>query len=412
LFSLAAMLETTPLTVPATSSVAMEHLMVGGRTPLIEVTLHPGSEVAPAWPFAEFCDEETARRLARNPGYSRDLLAALVTAPQNERFAQVMANRIWQRFMGRGLVPSVGDWEKSDPTHPELLRWLGRELVRSGYDAKALARLILNSHAYQRAVDPELAEPGPLFVAPAPRRLSAEQLVDSVFAATGKPFNVEPVNLDIDSVRTIENALDLGRARRAWMLASTSNERDRPSLMLPRMQAVGEVMEVFGWRGARPDASDGLRDMSANVLQPALLANGTMVSWLTRLSDDHGFTKLALEAQPLDQLLDRVFLRLFTRRPNAEERRVYVDHLSKGYQTRIKDSPATPPTAEPASSKPEPFVAWSNHMLSEANVLRLEEEVAARKGDPATTRLEPDWRRRFEDLLWALLNAPELTRVL
>ena len=45
---------------------------------------------------------------------------------------------------------------------------------------------------------------------------------------------------------------NLGRARRAWMLGSTSNERDRPSLMLPRLQAVAEVMEVFGWRGARP----------------------------------------------------------------------------------------------------------------------------------------------------------------
>jgi len=410
LFSLAAMLETTPLKVPETSSVAMEHLMVGGRTPLIEVTLHPGSEVAPAWPFADFCDEATARRLARNPDYSRDMLAALITAPQNERFAQVMANRLWQRFMGRGLVPSVGDWERSDPTHPELLRWLGRELVRSGYDAKALARLILNSHAYQRAVDPELAEPGPLFVAPAPRRLSAEQLVDSVFAATGKPFDVEPVNLDVDSVRTIDNALDLGRARRAWMLGSTSNERDRPSLMLPRMQAVGEVMEVFGWRGARPDASDGLRDTTANVLQPALLANGTMVSWLTRLSDDHGMTQIVLEDLSLDQLLDRLFVRLLTRLPTPQERKTYRTYLAPGFEDRRR-SPVEVETSL-RQREPSPFVAWSNHMLSEANLLRLEEEAAARRGDPPTRRLDDQWRERFEDVLWALLNAPELTRVL
>src|SRR5690606_36590154 len=94
LFSIAAMLETKPIKVPATSSVSLEHLSAGGRTPLIEVTLQPGSEVAPAWPFDAFCDEETARRLARDPDQSRDLLAALITAPQNERFAQVMANRI------------------------------------------------------------------------------------------------------------------------------------------------------------------------------------------------------------------------------------------------------------------------------------------------------------------------------
>jgi hypothetical protein len=409
LFSLAAMLAAEPLKVPATSSVAMEHLTVGGRTPLIEVTLAPGEVVEPAWPFADLCDEETARRIARNPDRPRDLLAALITAPQNERFAQVMANRIWQRYMGRGLVAEVGDWEKAPPTHPALLRWLGRELVRSGYDTKALARLILNSHAYQRASDPTLAEPDPLFVSPAPRLLAAEQLVDSLFAATGKPFEVEPVNLDLDSVRTIDNALDLGRARRAWMLGSTSNERDRPSLMLPRMQAVAEVMEVFGWRGARPDSASGVRDVDPNVLQPALLANGTMMSWLTRLSDDHGFTQLALEDQPLDRLLDRVFLRLFTRLPTAAERATYRGHLEPGYPTRRAAGTAL---SGPDERAPRQFVAWSNHMLTEGNVLRLEQEAEARRGDPPTRHLAADWRVRFEDVIWALLNAPEIVRVL
>ncbi len=408
LFQLAAMLERKPLKVPTTSSVPLDHLRVGGRQPLIEVTLEPGASVAPAWPFAQFGDEAAATALAERPGDPRDRLAALITAPQNERFAQVMANRLWQRLMGRGLVETVGDWEKSAPTHPELLRWLGRELVRGGYDLRALARLILGSHAYQRATDPALAAPSPLFVAPAPRRINAEQLVDSLFAATGKPFAVEQVCLDIDSVRTVENALDLGRATRAWMLGSTSNERDRPSLMLPRIQAVADVMEVFGWRGARPDAASGIRESGANVLQPALLANGVMMTWLTRLSDDHGLTRLALETQTPERLVERLFLRLFTRVPSAEERKIYVAALAPGYAQRIVAAPA----ADPAPPVRRKYVAWSNHMKSEANSLRLEEEAAARRGDPATARLAPEWRRHFEDVIWALLNAPEWTVIL
>ncbi len=405
LFSLAAMLAAEPLEVPPTSSVALESLSAGGRQPLIAVTLPPGSVVPPAWPFAEFCDETTARELARDPAKPRDLLGALITAPQNERFAQVMANRLWQRFMGRGLVPSIEDWEKSGPSHPELLRWLGRELVRLGYDAKAFARLILTSHAYQRASDPALAEAEPLFVAPAPRRMTAEQVVDSYFLATGKPFALEPINLDLDSVRTIDNALDLGVARRAWMLGSTSNERDRPSLMLPRVQAVAEVMEVFGWRGARPDAASGIREAGANVLQPALLANGTMMAWLTRLSDDHGFTALALEDQPLERLIDRVFLRLYTRLPLPGERATFMAHLSPGYDDRIVAD--VHGETDEATRQWTPFVAWSNHMLTEGNVIRLEQDAAARKGERPTGRLAAAWRERFEDVLWALLNAPE-----
>ena len=412
LMQLAAMLGGKAIKLPVTSTVAMDHLRLGGREPLIESTLPAGTTVAPAWSFAQFCDEGGAASLAERADDSRDRLAALVTAPQNERFAQVMANRIWQRFMARGLVESVGDWEKSSPSHPELLRWLSRELVRSGYDAKNLARLILNSHAYQRAADRSLAETGPLFTGPAPRRIGAEQFVDSLFAATGKPFAVEPVNLDVDSVRTIENALDLGRASRAWMLASTSNERDRPSLMLPRIQAVAEVLEVFGWRGARPDASSGVREVAANVLQPALLSNGTMTTWLTRLSDDHGLTRLALENQPLDAFVERLFLRMFTRAPAASEREIYTDLLRPGYDTRIIFTQTRATTSAAAPRVRPKYVAWSNHMKSEANTWRLAEEAAARRGDPATPRLNPDWRRRLEDVTWALVNAPEWTHIL
>lgn len=412
LFSLAAMLQTTDIVLPATSSVVMDHLRQGGRKPLIEVTLQPGSKVSPAWPFAEFCDEDTARTLAENPNNSRDLLATLITAPQNERFAQVMANRVWQRLMGRGLVDDVGDWEKSPPTHPELLAWLGREFVRLDYDVKALSRLILTSHAYQRATDPNLLETSRLFVAPAPRALAAEQLVDSLFTATGKPFRIEEVNLDVDSVRTIDNALNLGTATRAWMLGSISNERDRPSLTLPRLAAVAEVLEVFGWRAARPDPSNGVRTPSSNLLQPALLSNGTMIGWLTQLSEDHGLTQLALQKQPLETLIDRVYARFFTRLPTSAERQTYLEFLQPGYENRIR--PESPSATVAPAKEPRvraPFVAWSNHMLSEANTLRMQEQVAAREGDPVTTRLDPDWRRRFEDVIWALLNAPEWTRV-
>lgn len=409
LFALAAMLQQKPIKVPSTSSVPLDHLRIGGREPMIEVTLPPGSTVPPAWPFSSFCDEATAATLAEDPDNTRDRLAALITAPQNERFAQVVVNRIWQRLMGRGIVETIGDWEKSTPSHPELLRWLAREFVRTGYDLKAITRLILTSHAYQRASDPQLTATGPLFAAPAPRRVGAEQLIDSLFAATGKPFALELVNLDVDSVRTIDNALDLGEARRAWMLASTSNERDRPSLMLPRLQAVGEVMEVFGWRGARPDASNGIRDNSANVLQPALLSNGTMMLWLTRLSDDHGLTSFAVEEQPLENFVDRLFLRLLTRRPTATEKTFYTEALRPGFTRRVL---SRAPAKINAPHAPQKYVAWSNHMKSEANTLRLAEEAAARRGNPPTARLDPEWRSRFEDVLWAMLNAPEWTHVL
>ena len=402
-FALAALLETKAVKVPATSSVSMAKLREGGRKPLIEVTLEPGTSVEPHWPFPELSQESVADELALDPKDPRDRLATLVTAPQNERFAQVMANRLWARLMGRGIVDQPWDWERSKNSHPALLRWLGRELVRSGYDADHVRRLILISHAYQRATDLTQKLTNPLYVAPAPRRLSAEQVVDSMFATTGKPFRTEEASLDIDSIREQANSVTLGQPRRAWMLTSTSNERDRPALALPRIQAVCDVMAAFGWRASRPDPVTD-RESSANSLQPAILSNGTMGTWITRLSDDHGVTALAFKARAPADFIDALFLSVLTRHPTAAEKAKYEAYLADGFAGRVLPPPLYAP---PGKRKPAYYVSWSNHLNDLATTVRMQEEAAARKGDPATPRLTDAWRRRAEDVVWALVNSPE-----
>lgn len=400
LFELAAMLEAKPVKLPATSSVPLDKVEGGGRVPLIRVTLKPGTVVEGRWPFARFVPEGAA--LAQHPDDPRDKLAALVTAPRNERFAQVTANRVWQRLMGRGIVEPVEDWERGRPSHPELLRWLGREFVRGGYDVKHLSRLVLNSHAYQRAADLSLKDTPVLFTAPARRRLAAEQIVDSLFAASGKSFRVEEASLDVDGVREMNSSITLGKPRRAWMLTSTSNERDRPSLSLPRTQMVVDVLEAFGWRASRQDPLSA-REAATNVLQPAILQNGPVGGWVTRLSDDHAVTALALEAKSPDELLDELFLRVLTRKPSESERQVYGEYLRVGFETRVRAVAARPP----GKRLPEAYVSWSNHLHTEANAIMVRRGDESRRGDPPTARLDAAWRGRAEDVLWALLNSPE-----
>jgi hypothetical protein len=400
LFELAALLNKAPVKVPATSSVPVDKLHSGGRKALIQVTLKPNTDVQPVWPFPQFVDAATAARLAADPASTRDQLAAFITAPQNERFPQVMVNRIWQKLMGRGLVSNPGDWEKSESTHPALLQWLAREFVRSGYSMKAIAKLIMTSHAYQRASLPELEQTEPLFVARAPLRMSAEQVVDSLFASTGKPFDLEEVSFDIDGLAGGKPTL--GKPRRAWMLTSTSNERDRPSLTLPRIQAVLTTLEAFGWRAARQSPVT-LREDNPNVLQPALLANGTMTGWAFRLSDDHGVTQLALQEQSLESFITTLYLRLLTRKPGDAEMAAATELLGPGFARRR----VTPPAAAPTDRVRPKFVTWSNHLDGPANALAHELEANARRGDPPTARLDPDWRERLEDFLWQTVTRPE-----
>ncbi|MFM9963421.1 MAG: DUF1553 domain-containing protein [Planctomycetaceae bacterium] len=406
LFSLAALLKRGPEKVPKTSSLNLEAFAVRGREPLVKVTLKPGESVAPTWPFEELV-AAVPDELLLNPNDSRERLAAFITSPSNHRFAQVIVNRIWARLLGKGLVEPVDDWEKAKPSNPELLEWLEHEFVTHDYDVKHLTRLILNSRAYSVAtrgsrvagVGSDTGEP-PVSTS---RRLSAEQLLDSLFVAAGKPFNVEEINIDVDGGRRQDVSISLGHARRAWQFTSMSNERDRPSLTLPAAQTIVDVLESFGWRASRPDPTT-VRANETTVLQPAILANGVIAKRISQLSDDSAFTELALTAKSPAEFIDSVTQRILTRPATKSERQLFGDLLSDGFESRIVPGEHPVRRSQPPR---QTGVSWSNHLKVEANLRkqRLAEELAF--GDPTTSRLNADWRERAEDLIWSLINSPE-----
>ncbi len=57
------------------------------------------------------------------------------------------------------------------------------------------------------------------------------------------------------------------------------------------------------------------------------------------------------------------------------------------------------------------YVSWANHLKADANLIKIEEQRRAAAGDPPDPRLEPQWRERFEDFVWAVLNSPEFVFV-
>jgi hypothetical protein len=398
LFELAAMLERKPLELPVTSTVPR---LPGGRQPAVEITLKPGDSIAPAWPFEEWSDADVSQ-LLRDPEDSRERFAALLTSPRNPRFARVMVNRVWRRYLGWGLVDPVDDWNGAEPSHPELLDFLARELLLHGYDVKHVSRLILKSRVYQRSALDAPPGHGPR-QAPLPRRMSAEQVVDSLFAAAGKPFQAEALTMDPEGRRPYDSFLNLGVPQRAWQFTSLSNERDRPALALPVSQSIVDLMLAFGWRDSRPHPVSH-REVETTVLQPLALANGIAAHRALRLSEDSQITQLCLQELPLDALIEELFLRTLTRQPTADERVVFTGLLETGYATRRKlDVPPAPPD-EP---RRRTAVSWSNHLSPEASEIKIELERLAREGEPPTRRLDDDWRMRAEDVLWALVNSPE-----
>ncbi len=75
-------------------------------------------------------------------------LAEIITQRQDGRLTRTLVNRLWQRFMGRGLIEPVDDMEKT-AWNPDLLDWLAEDFAAHNYDVKHLIRQILTSRAYQ-----------------------------------------------------------------------------------------------------------------------------------------------------------------------------------------------------------------------------------------------------------------------
>jgi len=404
LFSLAAMLGRKPQGVPKTSTINLSDEAL--QDLIVVASLKPGQTAPVEWTFDELVSSDDVQHLLADNKDSREQLAALVTSSQNERFRNVIVNRLWKRYLGRGLVEPVDDWEFADPTHPTLLKKLSEELVLSGYDLKAITRLILNSNVYQR----EAVAEAPLndsdwfsFAGPVRRHLSAEQIVDTMFASAGKQLHAGQMNIDVDGSRSYKSSLNLGRPHRAWMFTSSSNERDRPSLSLPLSENFLTMMQAFGWRTSRQDPLTQ-RDDTVTVLQPAILANGVVAKRFTRMSEDSIFTELALDSQPLETLITRVFERSLTRPPRPDELALFTELLQEGYESRRVD---VPPEQIKYHYPQTTLVSWSNHLDPEATEVKIAQEAKVRKGDPPTVRLEADWRERMEDILWAIVNSPE-----
>lgn len=120
-------------------------------------------------------------------------LAHWITSRDNPLTSRVLANRLWQHHFGVGIVPTPNDFGQLGelPTHPELLDWLAGELVDGGWKLKRMHKLLMLSSAYRmssQGTEAALAKDpaNHLWWRYPMRRLTAEEVRDSILAASGQ----------------------------------------------------------------------------------------------------------------------------------------------------------------------------------------------------------------------------------
>lgn len=125
-----------------------------------------------------------------NDADPRAELAKWITAPENPWFARNMSNRVWFWLMGRGIVHDPDDFRSTNPpSNPELLDYLAKEFIDSGYDMEHIYRLILNSRTYQLSsiTNDSNIDDHVHFSHYPYRQMDAEQTLDALSVATGVP---------------------------------------------------------------------------------------------------------------------------------------------------------------------------------------------------------------------------------
>lgn len=209
----------------------------------------PGEKVTPGFPeVLGFPSPSIQRAPADAPSSGRrTVLANWLTSPENPLTARVMMNRIWQFHFGRGIVRSPNNFGQNGdaPTHPELLSWLAKEFIDSGWRMKVMHKKIMLSNTYQmssRAKSEALSKDpeNNLFWRYDMRRLTAEEIRDSVLLAAGR-LNLEPAGPSIFTRLPREVLETSSRPDAAW---GRSSEQDqyRRSIYIYTKRSLHEPM--------------------------------------------------------------------------------------------------------------------------------------------------------------------------
>lgn len=269
----------------------------------------------------------------------REQFAAWLTTHDNRQFARTIANRMWKKVMGVGLVEPVDDFQPGNlPSNPELLEHLTDEMLRLDFDLREFIRILVSTDTYQRRAvvyDPAAGTPF-RFTGPALRRMTAEQLWDSILTLVARnPWAMQrPTAADVAAAATIDvektsfdaaydtfETFQAGYAppRRMRQLQQTVGYRGQLLVRASEMPAplpLGHFLRQFGQSDR--ETIEGARTV-ATVPQILTMFNGPITH--SMLEKGSVIYDNVIEHSP-QEAIDVIFLSVLSHTPSAEDRRL------------------------------------------------------------------------------------------
>ena len=262
----------------------------------------------------------------------RTALAKWLTHPNHPLTPRVFANRIWLNHFGRGIVATPNDFglNGKPPSHPELLDFLAEYLVRSGWQAKSLHRLILLSSTYQQSSQPKSQKDG-LAIDPENamlwrfplRRLTAEEIRDSMLQVSGQMnFAMEGTSVILPVDKQLVAQL---YKPSQWEVTENNGERMRRSVyLLAKRNLRLPFMEVFDQPTLQ--TSCFVRQQSTHAPQALEMLNGEIANQMA----DAFAQRLNREAGDVDSKVEFAFELSMGRLPTDTELSLAKAFLNSG----------------------------------------------------------------------------------
>ncbi len=187
----------------------------------------------------------------------RSALAHWLTSRTNPLVARVLVNRVWGWHFGQAIVRTPNDFgsQGEEPTHPELLDFLARDLMDHGWNLKRLHRLIMLSSSYQMSSvndgsgKGKDSENGVLWRFPR-RRLDGEEIRDAMLDCAG-PLNPKQFGKPVVPQLGQDELTGLFDAKDKWPVTKEVSEHSRRSIyLLARRTFVYPLFSAFDPPGA------------------------------------------------------------------------------------------------------------------------------------------------------------------
>ncbi|MBT5845401.1 MAG: DUF1553 domain-containing protein [Verrucomicrobiales bacterium] len=272
---------------PGKKVLPVSHILLGGALEAPGEKVSPGVLSALAVPVSTtgpdpyvISDKLQGRRLA---------LAKWIADPKNPLTARSIVNRVWQHHFGKPLAGNPNNFgaKGGKPTHPELLDWLAADFVEHGWKFKRLHRMIMSSATYRqngshprldklRNTDPD----NTLFAYHPPRRLTAEEMRDSLLVSTGelnRALGGFPVMPEINMEVALQPRMIQFSLSPAYQPSRTPTERNRRTIYAYRVRGQADpFLELFNQ--PNPNNSCEERDSAAVTPQAFTLLNSEVTS--------------------------------------------------------------------------------------------------------------------------------------